>query len=511
MLKKQLLLLFFILLKFFLQFSLIHPVYELHRDEYLHLDQGNHLAAGYLSVAPFTSWIAWIIQQLGASEFWVKFFPALFGALTIVVVWKAIEVLKGGIFALVLGATCVLFSALLRLNCLFQPNSFDVLAWSFLYYCLLRYCTDEKVKWIWLAALAFAIGFLNKYNIVFQLIGLLPALLFNKQRNLFLKRPFYLAMVAAFVLLLPNLYWQYQHGFPVFYHLRELTNTQLVNVSRADFLKEQLLYNLGGIIVLLPGFLSFFMHPAFRKYQVILHGFLFTMALFILLRAKGYYAMGAYPIFFAFGAVWLDKILNKRWQQFVIRPLLVLIPVAFFWLIVPIAFPIYPPEKIIANADIQKGLGMHKWEDGKEYPISQDYADMQGWKELALLVDSAYNSLPAKDNTLVFCDNYGQAGAINYYSTHPHINALSMNADYLFWFPQNAVWKNMILVKEITDTDSSRSEEKSLFDSVYVVGQIKSPYAREKGTRVYVLTGARDTASAILYRQLESRKNKLMD
>src|SRR5690349_12316914 len=130
MIKKNLLLLFFIALKFVLQFTLIHPVYDLHRDEYLHLDQGNHLAAGFLSVPPFSSWIAWIIQQLGGSEFWVKFFPALFGALTIVVVWKAIEALKGGLFALVLGATCVLFSALLRLNTLFQPNSFDVLAWT---------------------------------------------------------------------------------------------------------------------------------------------------------------------------------------------------------------------------------------------------------------------------------------------------------------------------------------------------------------------------------------------
>src|SRR5690606_234240 len=97
------------------------------RDEYLHLDLGQHLAWSYLSVPPVTSWISYIIYLLGNSIFWVKFFPALFGALTILVIWKTIEELKGNLFALVLGATCILFSALLRLNTLYQPNSLDVL------------------------------------------------------------------------------------------------------------------------------------------------------------------------------------------------------------------------------------------------------------------------------------------------------------------------------------------------------------------------------------------------
>ncbi len=130
MTKKTLILIGFILLKFILQYSLISSDYELQRDEYLHLDQANHLAWGFQSVPPFTSWVSYIIHLLGNSVFWVKFFPALFGTLTIFIVWKAIEELNGNLFALILGATCVLFSALLRLNTLYQPNSFDVLSWT---------------------------------------------------------------------------------------------------------------------------------------------------------------------------------------------------------------------------------------------------------------------------------------------------------------------------------------------------------------------------------------------
>ena len=88
---------------------LINPVYDLHRDEYLHLDQAHHLAWGYESVPPLTSWFSWLIYHLGNSVFWIKFFPALFGGLTVVLVWKIVEELNGKLFASILGSTAVIF------------------------------------------------------------------------------------------------------------------------------------------------------------------------------------------------------------------------------------------------------------------------------------------------------------------------------------------------------------------------------------------------------------------
>ena len=93
--KNTILLLFFILLKFILQYFAIDPVYELHRDEFLHIDIANHLAWGYSSVPPLTSWISLLIITLGKSVFWVKFFPALFGVLTLLLVWQTVEELGG--------------------------------------------------------------------------------------------------------------------------------------------------------------------------------------------------------------------------------------------------------------------------------------------------------------------------------------------------------------------------------------------------------------------------------
>ena len=92
--KSTIILIGFIAIKFLLQFLLLSPEYDLQRDEYLHLDQGNHLAWGFISVPPFTSWTSYIIQLLGNTIFWIKLFPAVYGALTIYIVWKATEELE---------------------------------------------------------------------------------------------------------------------------------------------------------------------------------------------------------------------------------------------------------------------------------------------------------------------------------------------------------------------------------------------------------------------------------
>ena len=206
MTRKTIILLGFILLKFLLQYILISSDYDLQRDEYLHLDQAHHLAWGFQSVPPFSSWISYIIYLLGNAIFWIKFFPALFGALTIFIVWKAIEVLNGNLFALILGATCVLFSSLIRLNTLYQPNSLDVLSWTTFYYVVIRYFKTENTKWLFIGAVVFAFGFLNKYNIVFLMIGILPSILLTEQRKIFEKKNFTFRLLLDFSLFYPILF-----------------------------------------------------------------------------------------------------------------------------------------------------------------------------------------------------------------------------------------------------------------------------------------------------------------
>jgi len=424
---------------------------------------------------------------LGDSVFWVKFFPALFGALTIAVVWKAIEELKGNLFALILGATCVLFSALLRLNTLYQPNSLDVLSWTTLYFVLIKYINTQKPKWLFIGAVVFAIGFLNKYNVVFLLIGLLPAILLTKQRSIFLKKEFYWAIILGLLLILPNLWWQYNHGFPVFLHLKELAVTQLVNVNRLDFLKGQLIFFAGGLLVIVAAVYALFFYAPFEKYKLFFWSIIFTLSVFTYFKAKDYYAIGLYPIYFSFGSVFVGHILKAGWKKH-LQPIAVGLPILFFIPMYDLAFPNKSPEQILNNPTRYKKLGLLRWEDGKDHALPQDFADMLGWQELANKVDSVYERLPNREKTLILCDNYGQAGAINYYTKNKNIAAVSFNADYINWFRLDTKIENFVRVKEWEGSDSELTQTSPFFETAFVAGVITNSFAREYRTTIFVFS-----------------------
>lgn len=505
--RKNYLLLLFILLKFAIQYFAIDSGYELHRDEYLHLDLGKHLAWGYLSVPPITGIISHVIILLGNSVFWVKFFPALFGALIVVVVWKIVEELNGGWFALVLASVANIFSVLIRINILYQPNSLDFLVWTTLFFIFIKYIKTEKSRWLYYAGVVFALGFLNKYNVVFMLLGLAPALLITPYRKIFTNRHFYFSAIIALILISPNLLWQYNNDFPVIHHLKLLAKTQLVNVNRFDFLVEQLYFFTGSLLVIFAAFISFFIYEPFKKYRVFFFAFFFTMSFFVYLRAKNYYSIGLYPVFLAFGAVYLEELLKKGWLRY-LKILFVAGPVLSFIPLFPIILPVLSPTQIMQKKEVFDKFNLTRWEDGKLHDLPQDFADMLGWKELASLVDSAFTMIDDENHTIIHCDNYGEAGAINYYSKQKFSEAYSMNADYINWYPlYKFEIKNIIMVKEADDNDKERVREKAFFESVVKIGEIKNKFAREKGTSVYMLIGAKTSVNNILREEITKKLN----
>jgi hypothetical protein len=469
------------------------------------LTKANHLAWGYLSVPPFTSWTSFIIQLLGNSIFWVKLFPALYGALTIYIIWKAIEELGGNLFALILGATCVLFSALLRINMLYQPNSFDVLCWTILYFILLKFIKTDNNKWLYVGATVFAFGFLNKYNIVFLLFGILPSLLLTEHRKIFLNPTLYFAILVGLVLILPNIVWQYNNNFPVLHHLKELAETQLVNVNRLDFLKNQLFFFIGSLIVIFASFYALLFYKPFYKYRLFFFSILFTLIAFIYFKAKDYYAIGIYPIYIAFGSVYLSDVLKNGWRKY-LQPVAIAVPLLLFIPIYKVAFPNKSPEYIIQHPENYKKLGLLRWEDGKDHLLPQDFADMLGWKELALKVDSIYLSLPNKNNTLILCDNYGQAGAINFY-TSQKLRAVSFNADYINWFDLTKKYVNLIRVKEAEEGMVELHETSPFFQNSILADSIINQYAREFRSRIFVFTGAKFDIRQRIKNEIAEKKN----
>ena len=226
---------------------------------------------------------------------------------------------------------------------------------------------------------------------------------------------------------------------------------------------------------------------------------------FLYFKAKDYYAIGIYPIYIAFGSVFLADALKDGWRKY-LQPIAVGIPLLLFIPIYNVAFPNKSPEYIIQHSDNYKKLGMLRWEDGKDHLLPQDFADMLGWKELAQKVDHIYLSLPNKSNTLILCDNYGQAGAINYY-TKQKLNAVSFNADYIDWFDLTKKYENLIRVKEAEEVSVELQETSPFFLNSTLADSVTNQNAREFGTGIFVFTGAKIDIRKRIKSEIDEKKN----
>jgi hypothetical protein len=56
---------------------------------------------------------------------------------------------------------------LMRINMLYQPNSFDILTWTIIFFLLIKFIQSEKTKWLWFLSAIVSVGFYNKYNLIF--------------------------------------------------------------------------------------------------------------------------------------------------------------------------------------------------------------------------------------------------------------------------------------------------------------------------------------------------------
>jgi len=491
-----------VLVKLIIHF-LTGTVYELHRDEMLYFAQGLHLNFGYISTPPLIGFLAFIVKGIfGYSEFGIKLFPALAGAASIVIIALFIKEFGGKNLALLIAGIGYLFSgAFLRSNSLFQPVSFDQFFWFLLSYLVFKMVNRDNPKiWIW-TGLVFGLGFLNKYSIVFFAFAIIMALLISEHRKLLLSKYFLLVAFIGFILITPNLIWQYQHNWPVVHHMILLQQTQLINVSLTGFLVDQLVMCLPAILIWLSGLCIILFLGREKKYRFISYTFIFVVSIILLARGKSYYTLGAYPMLLVAGGYVLEKYFNHRLvyiNYFILLFALVLSFIAF-----PLELPVASFATIKKYCDPQTGIPQ-RWEDGEIHPIPQDYADMTGWKELAGIVAKAYNQLDdsEKKRCTIYAENYGQAGAIQFYGHRYGLpDPVSFSDSYLLWAPDSiADGPSIYINDEVGDMDD-------LFISYQEIGRVNNEYFRENGIMVLLCTNPKEQWKKFYSRKVQMLKN----
>ena len=478
--------------------------YELHRDAFLYLALAEHPDWGYASVPPSIAVFANITDVLfGLSAVAVGFFPALLGAGAILLIYWMVRELDGGAWAVILACSAYLLSpAYLRTGSLFQPVSFNQFYWILTTAVLLKMVKDQNPNyWLALGGI-WGLAFLNKYSIVFIATAVVLALLVSKDRKLLLTKQFLWGIAIGGLIASPNLLWQLNNDWPLLTHMAALRDSQLVNVSISGYLIAQLMMNMPALFVWLSGLFFFLFTEAGQRYRSLGLTFLVVIIILLLLRGKPYYTLGAYPLLMVAGGVYIEQLFATRFGW--LRPALLTGMASLSLFIIPFSLPLLPMKQMAAYAADMAPYGFEQtliWEDGKRYPLPQDYADMVGWKEVADIVTNAYHALPPAEqaNCSIYAENYGLAGAIMYHTRDmPFPEPISFSDNFRYWAPDSLEVETVIYVNDEVE------EISYFFEDIQLAGQLDNPYARENGVGVYLLRGPRNDFAGF-YKDLVKR------
>lgn len=238
-----------------------------------------------------------------------------------------------------------------------------------------------------------------------------------------------------------------------------------------------------------------------KKYSLFGYILLIVIMMFLITKGKPYYTLGVYSMMFAFGGYFLEKYFTGRLK--IISYLIVGFSFLSAIFLLPLGLPVLAKQqmgkycvvfsKYITPAPMRN-------EQNNYYPIPQDYMDMSGWKELAQLVSVAYNKLDAdqKKDCIIYANNYGQAGAIDFYGKKYHLPVpISVNDSYIFWAPDSLAASNFIV------TDNRLADIPRLFNSYR---EIKDYYFRENGLKVYLCQNPKPLLNEFFKKRIKEQK-----
>jgi Dolichyl-phosphate-mannose-protein mannosyltransferase len=479
---------------------------EYHRDELLYFSLGMHPAAGYASVPPLTGWAAWLMKStFGFSLFAVRLLPALLGGALIMLCAAIAKETGGSRYASFLAGLGLLISIFfMRTYGMFQPVPVEIFLWTLSLYVIIRYLNTNDDKFLLLFGIIAGISLLNKYLAAMLYIGLIAIIPFTPYREVLKKKMFWIGIGAGFLIFLPNFAWQIVRGFPVFHHMSQLYDTQLVHMDYKLFLTEQLLMPFAGSILTIAGLIFLLFGEKIKKFKFLGFLALFVIIGLMLMKGKSYYTLGIFPLLITVGAVSYDYWLRRAWLRIVFPLLLVLLTLP----VIPIGLPVFNAAWLVRYFDvIENKYGLQqgrRFEDGSIHSLPQDYADMLGWEEMTSLANKAYQSVGDKKSAIIYCENYGEAGAITVIGKKYGLpQALSFNESFQYWLPEQFVpdIKYLIYIN-----DEPGEDVRALFRKITLTGRVSNRDAREYGTGVYLCEDPAGSFNEFWYARLKELK-----
>jgi hypothetical protein len=448
--------------------------YGIFRDEMYYVACGNHLAFGYVDHPPLIALMARVeVLFLGDSPRALRFLPALLAGANVIVAAELARALRGGAFAQVLVAVCVVVTPeFLGLFHILSMNAVLPVAWTACALFVTRAVVENDERaWLWFGLVA-GVGLEAKHSTLFFGAALAIGLLATPHRRLFLTRGPWIAFAIAALLLAPNLLWEQTHGWPTLEFMHNAQTKKMVAMTPLDFLGATILdVHPLTLPVWLGGLAWLFAAERGRPYRFLGVAFLAVAVIIVAGKGKPYYLAPAFPVVYAAGGVALESWIARRLVRAAVIAALALGGVA----LAPFALPILDAPAFIAYAG---ALGVTPPADEKHTkgPLPQFQADQFGWEAMARKVADAYRGLSPEEQKVAafFGDNYGEASAVAFFGPRLGLPpaVVSGHNSYFLWGPPPGGRGEVMITVGVSREDVLES-----YEEVEQVGETDEPYA----------------------------------
>lgn len=460
------------------------------RDELYYISCSNHLAFGYVDQPPLSIFLLKTIRfLLGDSLIALRLVPAVSSGLMVFVTGMITKELGGKRFALLLASISAMASiGNFFLYSIYSMNFLDHLFWLALIYILLRIIKTGNTKlWLWFGIIA-GLGLQNKISVLFLGFSIAIGIVMTEHRKHLKNKYIWMGALSAGLIFLPYILWNMANNWPMMEFINNARMYKMSAVSPFEFLKEQILnQNPATFLVWISGLWFFFFNKSGRKYRIFGWVYLSLYILFTIQQAKSYYLSPIYPILYSGGAIMLENIFNKikLYKVHILLKSITTITILVSTLVfAPICLPILSQQNTIAWLNTL-GIEANSGENHKVGALPQHFADMHGWPEMTEKVSEVFATLSSEEQNscLIFGQNYGETGAINFFGKKYNLPlAISGHNNHYLWPPKAENIKVMIII------GGRKSSHLETFEEVQEAARTSHPYAMpyENDIPIYV-------------------------
>lgn len=456
--------------------------YGIFRDEYYYLACAARPDWGYVDHPPLSIWIlaAWK-AVFGDSVASLRILPAAAGSMLIILTGVLAAEMGGRRWAQFLaGLAVAVGGASLGMGGLYAMNAFDLLFWAGAYLLVVRIArTGEGRWWPWLG-LVVGLGLMNKIGLLVFGFVLAIGLVATPHRRHLADRRLWLAAALAVALIAPYVIWNAAHDWPTLEFIENAKRYKISDLSPQAFLGEITLEANPLVLPIWAGGLAWLlMARRARQLRIVALMFVLTLAVLVAQKSKPYYMAASFPLLLAAGGVaWEAWSTRIRW----VRWLLALTVLAGGVVMAPFALPLLAPERLVAYQE-RLGIVPNTGEVGHTSALPQYFSDRFGWEEMARTVAAVYATLSPAERAecVVLTKNYGEAGALEYWSRRHDLPPVACrHNNYWLWGPPAGAGAVVIVV-----TSGSEPLGK-IFEEVTLAAVSRTPHALESHIHVWL-------------------------